>query len=96
MRKIIFTTAFAAALALGGTAMAADLEGQISNVRAEGGDTLFELAGKQFIVDDSTAKGSGMGDLTDGDNVKVSFEDRFADKAEGSGPVQVMAIEKTE
>jgi hypothetical protein len=90
MRKILGLAAASALALLAHGASAEEVSGTISNIDLTA--NTFMVDGKTYTADPENTVGVNLGDLMDGDTVRVEFSEE--DAASGKSPINAMALEK--
>jgi hypothetical protein len=90
MRTILGLAAASALALLAHGASAEEVSGTISNIDLTA--NTFMVDGKTYTADPENTVGVKLGDLMDGDTVRVEFSEE--DAASGKSPINAMALEK--
>jgi hypothetical protein len=90
MQKILGMVAAGALALMAHGANADEVSGAISNIDMTA--ATFEVDGKVFTADPNNTVGTKLGDLQEGDTVRVEFATEDAES--GKSPINAMALEK--
>jgi hypothetical protein len=92
MRRVLGVAAAAAMAFMVSSASADDATGTVSGINTT--KNTFMLGGKTYTAGASNVVGMKVGDLKEGDKVKITFSN--ADATSGKQPINVMSIQKAE